>query len=142
VARSSLVPLDPKSVRRDSALSLERQLPATIGPADLVRVTLRYRLGPKAVDGCHRVTDLLPSGLRAVTQPYRFGLEDRNLTLPYSVEGQRVSFCAFKGGTARPIVYYARVVSPGSYAAEPAVIQALRAPESIALTPSVAVDIK
>jgi hypothetical protein len=142
VGRTSLVPVDPKAVQTDPALSLQRQVPRTIGASDLVRITLTYRLGAKAADGCHRVTDLLPSGLRAVSRPYRFGLQDQNLTYPYAVEGQRVSFCAFKGGQARPIVYYARVVSAGSYLAEPAVVQSLRAPESIALTGVTPVEIR
>ena len=39
-----------------------------------MRVTLNYVLGPTAVDGCYQVSDLLPSGLKPVTQPYQRGI--------------------------------------------------------------------
>jgi hypothetical protein len=60
---------------------------------------------------------------------------------PYSVEGQRVSFCAWKEWP-RSIVYYARVSGKGDFAAEPAVIQSQRAPESMAITGALEVEIE
>jgi hypothetical protein len=54
---------------------------------------------------------------------------DRTDNAPYEAEGQRVSWCASprmsRHGSGRP----ARVVSPGEYLWEPAVIQLELAPE-------------
>lgn len=141
VAASALTPFDTATVTADPDLSVERTLPKSAGAGDLVRVTLRARIGGKAVAGCYRLTDLLPSGLRVVTQPYRLGVEDRDLDHPYLIEGQRVSFCVTKDATG-PITYLARVTSPGSYRAEPVVLQAIRAPESIAFSDSAPIEIR
>ena len=141
IARSVAVPLDPAAVQPDPDLGVGRTYSrTTVGPADLVRITLTPQLGPKAADGCHRVTDLLPSGLKAVTEPYRHGIRDDKVTHPYAVAGQRVSFCAYRPGAT--ITYYARVVAPGSYTAEPATVQDLGAPEAVSFSAPTTVRIR
>lgn len=120
--------------------------PVEVAEGDLVRVTLGYTLGPKAVDGCYQVTDLLPSGLVPVTQPYQRGItfveEGTEPDYPYSVDGQRVSFCVDRAREGKPLKYYARVMSKGVFAAEPALIQAQRAPESANASGAATVEVK
>jgi hypothetical protein len=132
VATSFLVPLDPKALRVDTDVSIRRayQPSATLGEADLLRIVIGYDVGPKAVDGCYQITDLLPSGLKPVTRLRERGVEDQSVDYPYAIEGQRVSFCV--GEKVRgAIVYYARVIGKGTYVAEPALIQSQRAQESV-----------
>jgi len=142
VGTSHLVRIDPASSKADKDLSLERiyRGGAELAEGTLVRITLKYGIGGKAVAGCHRVTDLLPSGLRPVAQPYRHGIEDPAIWFPYAIDGQRVSFCASKKG--RPIVYYARVIGKGAFLAEPALMQAVKAPDSITFSKGFQVNIK
>ena len=102
-----------------------------------MRVELDYTLGPQALNGCYQVSDLLPSGLKAVTRPYAWGIRwpgGPPVYYPYAIEGQRVSFCVYRSEEQRPIVYYARVTGRGEFEAEPAIIQSQKAPESINLS--------
>jgi hypothetical protein len=144
VAASFLAPVDPATIRTERGLTVTRSYQAgtTIGERDIVRVVLTFDLGSHAVDGCYQLSDLLPSGLRAVARPYSRGIEDQSLAYPYAVEGQRVSFCVSKGQSPRQVVYYARVIAKGTYLAEPAVLQSQRAPEAVGLTKAFSVVIR
>lgn len=114
----------------------------------VVAVTLTPQLGPKAVTGCYQVSDLLPSGLRPVTARYLFGAYytevGSDLTFPYAIEGQRVSFCVWPDadGAVRPLRYLARAFAPGRYAAEPAVIQALSDPSRQAVSEPATIEVR
>jgi alpha-2-macroglobulin len=143
IATTILAALDPKSVPTDADVRITRRYESglDIGQDELVRIVLDYRLGPKAVDGCYRVTDFLPSGLKPVTRLYEFGVSS-SVSFPWSIEGQRVSFCAFRQSREHRIVYYARVIGPGSYVAERALIQAERGGESYAFSGSQRVRIR
>jgi hypothetical protein len=147
VASSFLAPLDPDSVQPDPAVSISRSYnyrsegSAPIEEGDLVRITITYKLGPQAVDGCYQVSDLLPSGLKSITREYEWGITGA-VDYPYAIEGQRVSFCVYRDGVQRALNYYARVIGKGTYVVEPAVIQSQKAPESINLTGSFPVEIR
>jgi len=150
VAVTSLFTLEasPSDMASDTSIGLQREYSAggrvttEFMQADVVKITIRYSLGATPFDGCYQVTDYLPSGLRLITQPYRRGIYEGNLSYPYVVEGQKVSFCVTRDPQARPIVYYARVVSRGEYQAEPAVIQSLRSTEIANLSESTIVNIR
>jgi len=138
VASLFLTPLDQNTAKTDPLISVSRryELAAEDGSFDgLVRVVLDYTLSPQALDGCYQVTDLLPSGLRAVVNAssWEQAANDNQRWYPYSIEGQRVSFCASKARTG-PIVYYARVIGPGDYVAEPATIQSMQSTVSFNLS--------
>jgi hypothetical protein len=114
-------------------LSIARVLsPADHAPVDdLVQVTLNVTIEPGAPKDCYQVTDLVPSGLAPVATPLYGWAGDPQLIAPYEVEGQRVSWCVGrdpKQPTLR-LGYAARVVTPGTYRWEPAVIQSLAAAE-------------
>jgi hypothetical protein len=110
--------------------------------SDLVRIQLDYSLGPKSVDGCYQVTDILPSGLKPVTKTLTQAYGDTRIWYPYEINGQKVSFCVYKNSPQRPITYYARVVSKGEYKADQALIQSQKAFNSLNITESTSVNIK
>jgi hypothetical protein len=148
IATSFLVPFDPSSVQPDPAVSITRNYnyhrtegSAPIEEGELVHITIEYKLGPQAMDGCYQVSDLLPSGLKPITREYEWGITG-SVDYPYAIEGQRVSFCVYRDAPQRTLGYYARVIGKGTYTAEPAVIQSQKAPESINLTGSFPVEIR
>ncbi len=106
---------------------------AGLSSTGLVKVVIDFSISPQAPDGCYEVDDMLPSGLKAVTNfgasAYRqFGTP--NVVYPYRVDGQRVSFCLGKG-TRSPVIYYARPSGKGTFVAEPALFFNQRAPDLI-----------
>jgi hypothetical protein len=129
---------DPSSVSVDPDISVRRVVDADgggIALGDVVRVRLDYTLAPQALDGCYQITDIAPSGLRPFTNHYNF-YQDQEIITPYRIEGQRVTFCVHRGDQQRlPAMYFARVVTPGTYAVEPAIIQSQLSAESFNLTP-------
>jgi hypothetical protein len=135
-----LAPLDPAAIETDPDVAITRAFqgpsggPLVLRDGELVRVVLHYTLGPQALDGCYQVSDLLPSGLKAVSRLRAWSVTDPNAFYPYAVEGQRVSFCAYKQDPKPTIIYYARISGRGEFTAEPAIIQSQKAPESIGLS--------
>jgi len=134
VASSWARAADPTDLPADPSVSIERTVsPADQAPADdLVRVTLNVTFADGAPAGCYQVTDLVPSGLAPVVTPvgqWWDGGGGPRVIGPYAVEGQQVSWCVDPGMTD-PIRlgYSARVVTPGTYRWEPAVIQSVAAP--------------
>lgn len=106
--------------------------PANDLPDDqLVRVRIHVTFTGQATRGCWQLTDLAPSGLVPIERRYDWPDADipEYVDAPWAIDGQRVSWCAAPDGQTRDFEYVARVVTPGSYRWEPAVIQSLAAPE-------------
>jgi hypothetical protein len=143
VATYFRAPFDPASAQVDPDVSITRVIDnggdGVISPNDVVTVRLDYTLGPQSLDGCYEIVDIAPSGLRPITQPRRY-IQGDFLLWPYRIDGQAVHFCASKGA-AYPAEYWARVVTPGAYTAEPATIQSMQSAQSFNLTESQTVDI-
>ncbi len=128
-------PLDAASLHRDGVTTFSRTVqPTGTVPIDgLVMVDFTVELASGLDLGCWRVTDLVPSGLAPVwggSNWYRGqGDEeesDRIMTVsPWSIQGQRVDFCVARDPQqpVQHLRYAARVVTPGTYRWEPAVIQ-------------------
>ncbi len=139
VAASFTAPLEPADIVLDPDIGVSRLYAGAepegvvVEEGELVRITLDYVLGPQSLAGCYQISDLLPSGLKAVTRTGAWDLVT-GVSYPYRIEGQRVSFCVWKDATYQPIVYYARVVSTGEYTAEPAIIQSMKSAESVNLS--------
>ena len=138
LAASWTEPVDVGSLTPDPALKLTRTVrPAGRIPADgLVVVDLTPTFTGLAVDGCYQVVDLVPSGLAPVARTDGWVGDDGTVG-PYSIVGQQVSFCVANDPTATRVPkmrYLARVVTTGTYAWEPAVIQLPDAPEAAAFT--------
>ena len=144
LAASWTSPTDIGSFEVDPALKLTRTIePAgSISSARLVVVDLTPTFGSLAVHGCYQVVDLVPSGLAPVARTDGWVGDDGTIG-PYSVIGQRVEFCAANDPAAHVtrMRYLARVVTPGDYAWEPAIMQLPDAPEAAAFTPPVRVSI-
>jgi hypothetical protein len=100
----------------------------------LVEIHLSMGIKNDAPGDDFQVTDLLPSGLKILTNPFVRGRSyDYCTRYPYEIDGQEVKFYLGKSWLNNPhnscggfFKYYARVVSPGTYTAEPAVIESLR----------------
>ena len=117
----------------DPAIRIRRTVtPATEVPEDrLVRVSIVVEFPGQAPGGCYRLTDLLPSGLAPLTSEGMWeGDEEEGTTgnSPYEVVGQRASWCASPDDHTKTYEYTARIVSPGTYLWEPAVIQSQAGP--------------
>ncbi len=144
VAVQSRVTVEPSTLKPHAGLTLARAVPATL-PADrVVVVDLTATFGPDAPEnGCYDVVELVPSGLA----PLAIGRgepDESGVVGPSSVVGQEVTFCATNdartGHTAR-MRYTARVVNPGTFTWEPAIMQLAGAPEMLALTPAASTTI-
>jgi hypothetical protein len=124
----------------------------TVTPADgapddhLVHVTLTVSFGAQAPGGCYRLTDLLPSGLAPVVAGAGWpdDEEEGQATVigPYEIEGQRVSWCVSPQDPKHVYGYSARVVTPGTYRWEPAVVQSEAAPTLGSSTPATTYTIR
>jgi uncharacterized protein YfaS (alpha-2-macroglobulin family) len=109
----------------------------TVTPADnasedqLVRVRIHVAWGSQATNGCWQITDVAPSGLVPVEHSYAWPDADipAYTAWPYAIDGQRASWCATRDSVVDDYEYVARVVSPGTYRWEPAIIQSVAAPE-------------
>lgn len=106
-----------------------------VSETTLVRVTITVTFDPQAPDGCWEITDVAPSGLAPIERDYAWPRGAYGADSPWSIEGQRVSWCAYpkrpdRSAPSRTFSYLARVVSPGTYLWEPALIQSALAPEA------------
>jgi uncharacterized protein YfaS (alpha-2-macroglobulin family) len=134
-ATSWVGPLDASSLTPAKGQVLERTIvPAgDIGATDTVVVSFAVTLGPDAGDQCWRVTDLVPSGLAPISVQGWWGDEENPWpgTSPDFVDGQRVGFCVTRDPkqAVQTLRYVARVVTPGTYLWEPAVLQSELVPD-------------
>jgi len=140
IAASWAATVVPTDLRRDPDLELTRSVtPAGTIPTDsVVVVELRPTFGGTAVDGCYDVVESVPSGLAPMTRSDAWVGDDGTVS-PYAVVGQQVRFCADRSTNPRtPLVlrYLARVITPGTYAWEPAVMRFAEAPGGVALVPA------
>jgi hypothetical protein len=149
VATSWQVPLDPATVTPDPNLTLTRRVtPAgPVAPGQLVTVDLSIRFGAQALKGCTDVVDLAPSGLAPVASLAGWPGEDKapsDILWPYLIAGQRVAFCAAPDPRRSEVRmrYYGRVVTPGTFAWEPATAQSTIAAESLTLTPATTIELR
>ena len=142
----------PSAVPKDPDIKISRKITpsGTVGAAKLVRVDLTVELGPKAPTGCHLVTDLVPSGLVPVghlegwVDPNQEEVVRRTVDYPFAQVGQRVSFCAERTAKSRVahLRYFARVVTTGTYAWEPAIAESRTKAGRAALTGATVVRIR
>jgi alpha-2-macroglobulin len=141
--------LDSTSLTPATGQKLERTVSPTgaIGPTDTVIVTLRVTLGPESRDECWRVVDLAPSGLAPISVTGWRDDGDHNAwtgTSPDFVDGQRVEFCVVRNPkqAVQALRYVARVVTPGTYVWEPAVLQSTVVPDQGLTIPSTTLTIR
>lgn len=133
----------------DVEISREVTPSGTVGADELVRIDLTVTFSPQAAEGCRQVTELVPSGLLTVSSLAAWIDPDSEEPLPdtvspYAEAGQRVFFCAEPTSTNREahLRYYARVVTPGDYVWEPAVVDSQAGPDHAAVTPQIVIKIR
>ncbi len=141
-------PSTPASIVKDSNLSIGRSYFVNGGATnqfndgDVVMVKLDPRIGANALSGSYQIVDYLPSGLRPVdTESDRFYSIYDSRVYPTEINDQKVTFIIDKTITL-PVYYYARVVSKGTYKAEPAILQSLRSLGSKTITNENSVTVK
>jgi alpha-2-macroglobulin len=130
----------PESISKDENLSLSRSYEVNGGvtkefnEGDSVLIRLTPRFSENALNGYYQIIDYLPSGLRPIDQESRkyYSSYDSRI-YPTEIKDQKVTFLIDKNVTM-PIYYYARVVSKGTYKAEPALLQSIRSFESITIS--------
>ena len=137
-------PVSPAAVQPDPDVTISRSVkPSTmIDSADLVTVDLVVTFGPQAAAGCHQVTEFAPSGLAPVGSLAGWidasgnVSPDPGVVMPYDQSGPRVYFCAAPRRDVGTVTlrYHARVVTPGTYAWEPAIADSRSQEGSAALT--------
>ncbi len=129
--------VEPAEFKKDSRLNITRKYlvngkeTTEFNEGDLVRVEIDLGSPGSVASPFYRITDILPSGLTpAISYMPMYGSTfDTNLSYPFMINGQEISFCWFPyfkeviHGTSRSkIVYYAKVVNPGTFYADPAKI--------------------
>ncbi|NLT94465.1 MAG: alpha-2-macroglobulin [Clostridia bacterium] len=121
------VPFKPPEELSKDGVKISRQYEVNGKPVrewgvnDLVRIKISYQFGPQAPDGPYEVSDFLPAGLKIVRRPYYRGVDDLFLGYPVMVNGQKATFL-INGKKDGYFTYYARVVNPGKFKAEQAIL--------------------
>ena len=144
----------PESIVKDSNLKINRdyeknnQSPYAgvsvneFEEGDLILVRLVPWFSGNALSGPYQIVDYLPSGLRPVDQEsgmYNSSYDSR--VYPAEINDQKVTFVIDKNVNL-PVYYYARVVSKGTYKAEPALLQSLRSFESVTISNEDSITVK
>ena len=139
----------PGSVTKDTNLFVRRSYEVNgisakkFNEGDTILVRIDPQFGSNALDGSYQIIDYVPSGLRPVDQEssgYRYGTYGVR-TYPVEINDQKVTFMIDKYHN-QPIYYYARVVSKGTYKAEPVVLQSLRSLESMTISDEAKITIE
>jgi len=129
---------------------------STFDAGDVVKVVINYSVTAHAPEGPYQIVDFLPAGLKAVPWPRHLGINDPDTSYPVEVDGQKITFYAsFEPGPVDPktgkpaprggsgkAVYYARIVSLGSFKADQAGLIHIKSGEIFALAEKDNVDIK
>jgi hypothetical protein len=145
--------VQPGAFSADPDLTITRSIePASpIKASDFVVVDLHVTFTGQAAAGCRQVTDLVPSGLSPVGAESRWfnpgdgePVAEDGIVLPYDQSGSRVFFCVEPTSTRRSFTlrYVARVVTPGTYAWEPAVAQSATDEDIANLPPASTITIR
>jgi len=102
---------------------------------DIVKVVLNWDIAPTAMDSYYEITDYVPSGLKPIENPYQAGIYAKEILWWFrNTDGQKVTFNVWRDSKNKePLVYYCRVVSPGTFKADSTIIQGTLVKDSIKL---------
>ncbi len=138
----------PASIAKDRNLTLSRSYQVNgvvtkqFTDGDLVLIQLVPQFNVSSLSGPYQIVDYLPSGLRAADQEAVQAFDNYSARVyPSEINDQKVTFVVDKA-TNSPIYYYARVVSKGTYKAEPAILQSLRNFDSVTLSNEDSITVK
>lgn len=116
--------IDGVKIKR--SYDLPRKSGKNIALNDLVRIKISYEFGDKAPAGPYQISDFLPAGLKIVERPYYHGInDDKHQGYPLEIQEQKSVFLIplKENGFFH---YYARVINPGEFYAEPTLIQDIK----------------
>ncbi|PKM56870.1 MAG: hypothetical protein CVU98_09045 [Firmicutes bacterium HGW-Firmicutes-3] len=100
---------------------------------DIVKVIIDWKIDENAIDQSYTITDYAPSGLVPMENPWDIGLED-DYYWYRDIEDQSVKFGVYKDTeNYRPMFYFARVISPGTFTADAPMIQGMLIKDSFNL---------
>jgi len=150
---------NPDALQKNGELSITRTYLVDGKPVsefkdgDIVQVQIDPNIAESALDGTYQIVDYLPSGLKPITRTYETGLENTGTECdptwyPVRIQNEAVYFLTYKGFdkteycTNRTINYYARVVTKGTYNANPSLIQSMQNLESLNVSKQDAVTVK
>jgi hypothetical protein len=130
------------NVQNDSGLTLSRKYydaatgeeKTTFAADDLVKVEITYTIDKTAIDNTYEISDYAPAGLKPLNNPWSYGVRDLLGCWYRQFDGQKVTFVVGKydeKNPPQPLVYYARVASPGQYVAEGTIAQGSMVKSSI-----------
>lgn len=147
--------VEPNQLATDNSLKISRKYlvngvgTTTFNEGDLVEVIINVEYSGRSSNPIFSITDILPSGLKPVANPIGiYGYFSDYISYPYSVNGQELKFGWYPWHKDSSITdnsnirYFARVVAPGKYYADPAKIEHFDSPELVNITPSATVEIK
>ena len=117
----------------------------TFKPNDIVKVQIDYTIKDAAMDNTYEISDYAPSGLKPVSNPWSYGITRDYGWFYRNIDGQKVTFVVGKQmdkyNNYKPLVYYARVASPGEYTAEGTVAQGSIVKTSLTVNDSTMIEI-
>ncbi len=122
------------NVKNDSDLTLIRKYydaatgkeKTTFEADDLVKVEITYTIDKAAIDNTYEISDYAPAGLKPLDNPWSYGVRDLMGCWYRQFDGQKVTFVVGKydkNNPPKPLVYYARVASPGEFVAQGTIAQ-------------------
>jgi len=129
--------VEPSEFKRDNRLKITRSYEVLDNPErsefrvdDIIKVTLNFSIDESMPESNYHIVDVLPSGLQALSSPVGFIDYGYYITSPYRIKDQEMHFGYFPGefsSTTR--TYYAKVIHPGQFYADPAKIEVFERPE-------------
>ncbi|MBU0540670.1 Ig-like domain-containing protein, partial [Patescibacteria group bacterium] len=125
VRRTSGLPATVPEVSLTREYAVENGKIENLSEGMTVMVTLKPVWKENAQDGCYIVRDRLPSGLTPIQSLFFNYYDSYDIWYPTEVEAHEISFVICKTKNPKPIIYKARVVSRGTYLAEPASMQSM-----------------
>lgn len=131
-----------ENVKNDAGITITRKYydaitgeeKTTFKANDVVKVEITYTIDKTAIDDLYEISDYAPAGLKPLENPWSYGVKNMTGCWYRNFDGQKVTFVVGKYDTKyppMPLVYYARVASPGEYTAEGTVAQGMIVKSSI-----------
>jgi len=141
IIRTPLEDIEPVDngiiVRREFFSAGSNVATNTFEQDEIVRVQITIHYPAISVSGSYVISDFLPAGLALVQNSARFGTTSSvsNNWRHATAEGQRITFFDFNGRLNRvhTYYYYARVINPGTFRAEGAMVQSLGVREYLSI---------
>lgn len=128
--------VEPSEFARDDSVGITRNYEIVGDPKrtefrvnDIIKVTLNFSINESMPNVRYHIVDIIPSGMQILGQssgfvPYGY------LKNPYRIYNQEVHFSYYPGTYSTPYrIYYAKVVTPGQYYADPAKIEVFENPK-------------